>query len=76
MESHQNATHPSLADMQSVPELVEVSTGWTIQLSDSEGKNVLNLPIFAHKFLAEEALARLIQEQQDSSNSTYRAWAK
>lgn len=46
------------------PTLVEISDGWTIQLLNSEGKNVLSVPIFPHKFLAEQALASLLKPVQ------------
>ncbi len=57
-----------LSDTSKVPVLVQTTTGWTIHLSDSSGNNVLNLAVFPHKFLAEEALKRLMRSQGDRDN--------
>lgn len=48
---------------QAAPVVVKVASGWTVHLLDAEGKNILNLAVFPHKFLAEEALRKLLQRE-------------
>lgn len=48
---------------QSAPFVVKVASGWTVHLLDAQGKNILNLAVFPHKFLAEEALSKLVQRE-------------
>ncbi len=45
------------------PVLTQTPSGWTIHMADAEGKNVLNVAVFPSKFLAEEALARILKRQ-------------
>lgn len=40
--------------------------GWTIHLVGTDGRNTLNLAVFPHKFLAEEALKKLLQRERST----------
>ncbi len=59
--SHNNSA--SAGEPSGKPVLRQTPAGWTIHMADSEGKNVLNLAVFPNKFLAEEALARILKRQ-------------
>ncbi len=43
------------------PVIVEVPSGWTIYLAGADGNNALNVAVFPYKFLAEEALEKLLK---------------
>jgi hypothetical protein len=49
------------------PTLVHTPLGWTVQLLDKEGKDILNLAVFPSQFLAEEALKRMITRQPSAA---------
>ncbi len=64
----QQPQHPGKPDAEAcgTPVLKQTPAGWTIHMADANGKNVLNLAVFPNKFLAEEALARMIKRQAGS----------
>lgn len=49
------------------PQLVHTARGWTVQLLDKEGKDILNWAVFPNQFLAEEALQRMITRHPSGS---------
>ena len=42
------------------PEVVQTPLGWTVQLLDKDGKDILNWAVFPSKTYAEEELKRII----------------
>ena len=64
MHSHDSQQDGTVgASSQAKPVLKQTAAGWTIQMEDAHGASVLNVAVFPTKFLAEEALARILKRQ-------------
>jgi len=62
LEESQDSAKPGLESC-SPPVLKQTAAGWTIQMLDASGTNILNLAVFPTKFLAEEALSRMLKRR-------------
>ena len=65
-KQHPQHPGPLNAAPHGTPVLQQTPAGWTVYMADANGNNVLNLAVFPTKFLAEEALARIVKRQAAS----------
>jgi hypothetical protein len=57
------------------PVVVQTPLGWTVQLLDKDGKDILNWAVFPSKSYADEALERIIaRRSQEAEKPSTSAW--